>query len=75
MIQIFATGSAPADSSAPVKVFLANTPEEVLYSGPVAEFPSRWQINAKVPGGISGQVPLFLAAQNFVSNAATVWVQ
>ena len=74
VIQIFATGASPADSAPAVKVYLGSTPAEVLYSGP-SGYPGLWQVNAKVPGDVSGQVPLFLTSHNFVSNAVTVWVR
>ncbi len=77
VLQIFATGYGPLDSSgnAPVQVFLADTPAEVLYSAPVTGLPGLWQINARVPAAISGQAPLFLVAGGLVSNAVTVVVQ
>jgi uncharacterized protein (TIGR03437 family) len=73
---INALGSADqASGLAPVQVFLADVPAEVLYSAPVAGLPGLWQINARVPGAISGQAPLFLVAGGLVSNAVTVVVQ
>jgi uncharacterized protein (TIGR03437 family) len=74
VIQIFATGAAPSESAPQVKVYLGGTPADVLYSGP-SGFPGLWQINATVPGGASGQVPLFVTAHNFTSNGVTVWVK
>jgi len=58
-------------------VFLGTTPLEALYSGPAGEFPGLWQINARVPSSraVSGQTPLFVGAEGFVSNGATVWVE
>lgn len=70
VLQIFATGYG-----APVNVFLADTPADVLYSAPVPGLPGLWQINARVPAGINGQAPLFLAAGGLVSNAVTVVVE
>ena len=74
VIQIFATGSSPVDSSPAVKVYIGGAPAEVLYSGP-SGYPGLWQINAKVPAGVFGQTPIFLVSHNFVSNAVTVWVR
>ena len=77
ILQIFATGYGPLDSTgaAPVRVFIAGTPSEVLYSGPVAHFPGLWQINARVPAALSGQTSLYVIAEGVASNAVTVWVQ
>ena len=77
VLQIFATGHGPLDASqqAAVQVFLQGAPATVLFSGPVAQFPGLWQINARVPDGVSGQVSLHLIAGNIASNAVTVWVQ
>jgi uncharacterized protein (TIGR03437 family) len=71
IVQIFATGFAPA----PLEVFFADTPATVLYSGPVAQFPGLWQINAQVPSTGSGQIPIFLISGNLVSNAVTILVK
>jgi len=77
VIQIFATGYGPLDGSgsAPVAVFFADTPAQVLYSGPVASLPALWQINAQVPAGVAGQVPIYLMAGGLASNAVTVTIQ
>ena len=74
VIQIFATGASPVESAPVVEVFIGDTPAEVLYSGP-SGYPGLWQINAKAPSGLSGQVPVFLASHNMASNAVTVWVR
>src|SRR5712692_11577325 len=37
---------------------------DVLFSGSISEFPGLWQINARVPDGVSSQVPLFLIAKS-----------
>ena len=75
VVQIFATGYGPLDASgaAPVHVYIAEMPAQVLFSGPVA--PGLWQINAQVPSGISGQASLYLVSGNTASNAVTIWVQ
>jgi uncharacterized protein (TIGR03437 family) len=74
ILQIFATGASPTDSALFVTVYLGGIPAEVTYSGP-SGYPGLWQINAKIPAGVVGQVPLFLAYHNLVSNAVTVWVK
>jgi uncharacterized protein (TIGR03437 family) len=66
---IFATGYCGAST----EVYLAGVPTKVLFSGSIA--PGLWQINAEVPAGISGQVPVFVAAGGMASNAVTVYVQ
>jgi uncharacterized protein (TIGR03437 family) len=76
VLQISATGYGPLDSSqtADVQVFLGGVPATVLSSGP-GQLPGLWQIDARVPDGLSGQVPLFIIAGNIASNGVTVWVQ
>ena len=75
ILQIFATGYGPLDSSqqAPVQVYLGYQPANVLYSAPSAQYPGLWQINAQLPGGLSGQLPLYIIAGNIASNGVTVW--
>jgi uncharacterized protein (TIGR03437 family) len=72
VIQIFATGDGPLAGSA--QVFFADTPAQVLFTGDVAPYPGLWQINAVVPPGLSGQIPIFITTGNLTSNAATIWV-
>lgn len=75
ILQVFATGYGPlnADGSAPVNVYVADTPAEVLFSGSVA--PGLWQINARVPSGVPGQASLYINASSAVSNGVTIWTQ
>lgn len=77
VLQIFATGYGPLDSSgwAAVQVFVGGVPAEIQFSGPIPRFAGLWQINARLPIGVSGQVLLFVAAGNIASNGVTVWVQ
>jgi len=77
VIQIFATGYGPLDAtgSAPVSVYFGDTPAVVVYSAPVPQFPGVWQINAQVPAGITGHVPISLIAGSLASNAVTVAIQ
>jgi len=77
VLQIFATGHGPLDASqqAPVQAYLEGMPAGVLYSAPAAQYPGLWQINVQVPGGLSGQVSLYLIAGTIASNGVTVWVQ
>lgn len=75
VIQIFATGYRLLDGSgaAPVNVYIADAPAQVLFSGPIA--PGLWQINAQVPPMLSGQASLYLVSGNTASNAVTVWLR
>jgi uncharacterized protein (TIGR03437 family) len=77
VVQIFATGFGPLDSSgrAPVQVYFGDVPAEVLFSGPIPQYPGLWQINARAPDAASGQVPVYLIAESLASNAVTVWAQ
>ncbi|HEY6390013.1 MAG TPA: hypothetical protein VIX89_01975, partial [Bryobacteraceae bacterium] len=77
VLQIFATGYGPLDSSgrAAAQVFAGGVPAEIQFSGPIPQFAGLWQINARLPDGVSGQVPLFVVAGNTASNGVTVWVQ
>jgi uncharacterized protein (TIGR03437 family) len=71
VVQIYSTGYGPA-GAAP-QIFFADSPAQVAYSAPLA-YPGLWLIDAYVPGGVSGQVPMFIAAGNTVSNAVTIFV-
>jgi uncharacterized protein (TIGR03437 family) len=71
VVQIFATGYG--GDAVPVQVFFADTPAEVLYSGLVG--PGLWQIDARVPSGMSGRTPVFLIAGGQASNGVTIAIQ
>lgn len=77
IMQIFATGygSLDANGAAAVQVYFGETPATVLYSAPTPQYPGLWQINARLPAGLSGQVSLYVVAQGIASNAVTIWVQ
>jgi uncharacterized protein (TIGR03437 family) len=77
IVLIYATGNGPVASSGnpPVSVFFGDNPAEVLASVPLAQYPGLWQINVRVPAGITGEVPLFIVAQNLASNAVTLSVR
>ncbi len=70
VVQIFGTGFAQA-----TQVMFNDTPAQAQYSGPVAGVPGLWQINATLPTGMTGQIPIYAIAGNSVSNAVTLWVQ
>jgi len=77
IVEIYATGNGPVDASgnAPVSVFFGDLPAAVLASLPLTQYPGLWQINVRVPAGITGEVPLFVVAQNLASNAVTLSVR
>jgi len=70
IVQIYGTGFAQS-----TQIFFGNVPATVLYSGPVPGVAGLWQINATVPAGMTGQLPVFAIADNTVSNTVTVWVK
>jgi uncharacterized protein (TIGR03437 family) len=77
VVQIFATGAGQPDSSgnAPVSVYFGDIPAQVQASVVLTQYPGLWQINAVVPAGVTGQVPLHVGAQNVASNGVTLYVQ
>lgn len=71
VVQIFATGRAPAGAP---QVWISGEPAEVQYSGMTA--PGLWQINAVVPAvSAIGTVPVYVAAGGMASNAVTIQVE
>ena len=77
IVSIYATGAGPADAAGnvPVSVYFDDVPADVLGSVALTQYPGLWQINARVPAGVSGQVPVFVVAGNLASNAVTVAVR
>ena len=71
IVQIFATGYG----GQPVVTYFAERPGETLFSASQDEFPGLWQINARVPAGVAGQVSLFLLTDQQASNGVTLWVK
>jgi uncharacterized protein (TIGR03437 family) len=71
IVQIYATGYGPAGASP--QVFFEDAAAQVAYSAPLAQFPGLWLIDVVVPGNVSGEVPIFIAAGNAVSNAVTIF--
>ena len=69
--QIYATGYG--GDALPVQVFFGDVPADVLFSGMVG--PGLWQINARVPDGLSGLAPVFVIAGGLASNAVTISIQ
>ncbi|MBV9744426.1 MAG: hypothetical protein JO099_11730 [Acidobacteriia bacterium] len=68
-LQLYAKGFAQS-----TEVMFADTPGTVLYSGPSGS-PGIWQINVTVPSIAAGQTPVYVIADNTVSNAVTVWLK
>ncbi len=76
ILQIFATGLHPLDASgSTVQVLVSSVTADLLYSGPVAQFPGLWQVNARLPVSLSGQIDLVLIERNVFSNAITIWAR
>ena len=77
VVQIAATGYGPLDGAnqAPVEVLFADSPGDVVSSGPSSDTLGLWLIRARVPNALSGQIPIFVIAGDFASNAVTIWVQ
>jgi uncharacterized protein (TIGR03437 family) len=71
IVQIFATGYG----GQPVTTYFAAKPAETIFSGSQKEFPGIWQINARVPTGVTGQVSVFLVSDLQASNGVTLWVK
>jgi uncharacterized protein (TIGR03437 family) len=71
IVQIFATGYG----GQPVATYFAERPAETLFSGSQSEFPGLWQINARVPSNVTGQVSLFLLSDLQASNGVTLWIK
>jgi uncharacterized protein (TIGR03437 family) len=70
VVQIYGTGLAQS-----TQVLFGDSPAQVTYSGPVVGVAGLWQINATVPAGIAGQIPVYAIAGNAPGNAVTIWVK
>jgi uncharacterized protein (TIGR03437 family) len=71
IVQIFATGYGGQS----VIAYFADKPAETLFSGVQSDFPGLWQIKARVPSGVRGQVSLFLVSDLQSSNGVTLWIK
>jgi uncharacterized protein (TIGR03437 family) len=91
VVQIYATGQGATDpavsdgAAGPVsplarstvepRVYIGSAAAEVVYSGLTTEFAGLWQVNVKVPAGMSaGQYPVFAIAGTAASNGVTLWI-
>ncbi|MBS1855167.1 MAG: hypothetical protein JST11_07365 [Acidobacteria bacterium] len=84
VVVIYATGLGPTRQSGNYtvtaltpQVFFGATPasaEDVLYSGVAPGFLGLYQVNVLIPAGVSGTVPVVLAAGNGASNAVQVTI-
>jgi uncharacterized protein (TIGR03437 family) len=70
-VQIFGTGYG----GQPVTAYFAEKAGETIFSGAQQEFPGMWQINARLPAGVTGQVSVFLVSDLQASNGVTLWVK
>ena len=71
IVQIFATGYGGQST----QVYFNEQPAELLFSGAHPLFPGLWQVNARIPSGLTGQVPLFLFSGTLASNGVTIQVR
>ena len=61
--------------AATVTLLIDGQPADLLYAGSAPGFVGLMQINARVPGGVSGEVPVTLAAGTQVSKTVTLSVE
>ena len=73
IVQIYATGYGPAGTAR--QVFFGDTQAQIYYSAPLQQYRGLWLIDAIVPEGASGQVPVMVAAGNLISNGVTIYVR
>jgi uncharacterized protein (TIGR03437 family) len=74
IISLYGTGLGGAQPSVTIETF----PSEILYAGPVANYPGLFQINARVPTGYlpSGNLSITVTAASSSSQPGiVVWVQ
>jgi hypothetical protein len=71
-----ARSAAPASRGTVVQIFATGMGPLVLFSGAAPGIPGLWQINARIPddSAIAKQVPVFVSAEGYVSNAVTIFV-
>ena len=58
--------------AAEVTLLIGGQPADLLYAGSAPDFVGLMQINARVPGGMSGEVPVTLAAGTQVSKTVSL---
>lgn len=90
-IQIYGTGqgathppvedgaAGPGDpfawSASEARIYIGTVGTEVQFSGLSTQSPGLWQVNVKVPAGLSaGPYPVFVAIGGAASNGVTVWI-
>jgi uncharacterized protein (TIGR03437 family) len=73
VVSLYGTGQGSGDL--PLAIFIGGYPTEVLYSGPVAAYPGLWQVNVRLPGNASGELPLVALVGATVSPSVTVHVK
>jgi uncharacterized protein (TIGR03437 family) len=57
------------------QVYIGAERAEVLFSGLSPSFPGLWQVNVRVPDGITGEMPVFVAASGSASNGVAAKFQ
>ncbi len=61
--------------TAPLTLHVNGQPADLLYAGSAPGYVGLMQINARVPGGVNGEVPVTLAAGTQVSKTVTLSVE
>jgi uncharacterized protein (TIGR03437 family) len=72
VLQLDGTGEGAAPQS--TRGFIGSELATVTYSGPQPSFPGLWQVNAVIPDGVSGELPVFAVVGAAASNGVTVQV-
>jgi uncharacterized protein (TIGR03437 family) len=74
-LEIYCTGLGPQQAGrttfTPV-VFIGATPVQPLYSGPSGGIPGLYQVNVRMPAGVSGPQPVMLSVNLLHSNTVTL---
>jgi len=70
-----AAGAEPLSwVTATVTATVGGASSKVSFAGLAPGFAGLWQINVKVPAGMSGAVPVIVSAPGAASNTVTIWV-
>lgn len=77
VVQLFGTGqgSPLPGGRSDLSVWIGQERAEVIFSGTAPGHPGLWQINARVPAGLTGEQPVVVSANGLLSNAVTIRVQ
>jgi uncharacterized protein (TIGR03437 family) len=77
IVQLFGTGQGIRllEGRSDLSVWIGQERAEVFFSGTAPGHPGLWQINARVPDGLTGEQPVVVSANGLLSNAVTIRVQ